>query len=449
MPAICIIGGGISGLTVAHELMSDHEIVVLESAPNAGGLLRSNQHKKGFVINEAPNGWLNSEPSVLKLIQSLNLEADVLEANPKAARWIWRNGQCHPIPTKPSTLLKSPLLSFFAKCRLLIEPLIPAREIQDESLADFVRRRLGAGSLDTLVAPMCAGIFAAHPEELSVAAAFPLLKQLEKQHGSLVMGMRARKKENKAAPVLTSLKGGVGQLSQAIAERLGDIVQYNSEVIAVQPDQGGWRIHTNEGSLTSDVIIMACPAHIQAKLLRGSIPELAKHMDLIPYHSAVVAAAMLPTDRLTNPPDGFGVLVSRDSELHGALGVLHSSSIFPSFAPEGHTLTRTILGGSRYADLISEDTQSIQNRVHQVHSDLYGLEGQLQDIEVHMHPRSIPCYSPDHMRRQLAIRALQERHAGLYMMGNHLFGIGVKDCIRNATQIAQSVHHYIYPPTYA
>ena len=131
--------------------------------------------------------------------------------------------------------------------------------------------------------------------------------------------------------------------------------------LSVLPHQGITHIHTEEGSIDADALVLSCPAFVQAKLLRGSIPELAKLMAEIPYYSAVVAAAVMESHQLTHPPDGFGILTARQSELHGALGVLYSSEIFQGYAPEGWTLTRSILGGSRYPDIAEEDQQKVRH----------------------------------------------------------------------------------------
>jgi oxygen-dependent protoporphyrinogen oxidase len=296
---------------------------------------------------------------------------------------------------------------------------------------------------------MCAGIFAAKPEELSAEAAFPLLIELEKKYGSLLLGMNARKKEGRTKPRLTSLRNGAGQLTEALSKSLGKRIKYNCSAQSIQQHQGGWRVHTDTDTIDADVVILSCPAYVQARLLRGCVPDLSKHLEEIPYHNVVVAAAMMEKSKLSHPPDGFGVLVARGSELHGALGVLYSSEIFPDYAPENMVLTRSILGGSRYPEIADLDEQTIHHKVENIHRDLLGLEGRMDAVDIHVHTQSIPSYDIQHMRRQLAIRALQERHPGLYISGNHLFGIGVKDCIRNSYKIAQQVHHYIVPPTVA
>ena len=449
MADICIIGGGVTGLTTAYRLMNDHTVMVLESQSKAGGWLQSYAHESGVTINEAPNGWLDSEPKVFELIQSLGLEHRLIKAAPNAKRWIWHCGEMQLVPTSPPQLLTSPLLSFWSKLRLLIEPFVSSRSPTDESLADFVGRRLGRGVLDTLVAPMCAGIFAAPPENLSAAAAFPLLIELEEKYGSLFKGMRARRQEGHSAPHLTSLKGGVGELSSALASQLNDRIELGQPALSVQPHQGNWRVHTEDGSIDADVVVLCCPAYVQSKLLRGSIPELSKLMAEIPYYHAVVAASVTERSQLMRPPNGFGILTARGSELSGALGVLYSSEIFPDYAPTGLTLTRCILGGARYPTIAQEDQQRIRQRVQTIHETLFDAQGTIDSIDIHTHQRAIPCYDPSHMTRQLAIRALQERHPGLYIGGNHIGGIGVKDCIRNAFVLAQQVHHYIYPPTVA
>src|SRR6185436_1751337 len=122
-------------------------------------------------------------------------------------RYIYWQDKLHTVPTNPLALLRTPLLSPKAKLRLLAEPWIKPTS-EDESVADFVRRRLGDEVLQSFVDPLATGIYAGDVEKLSVLSAFPKIKQLEISRGSIVKGFLAKIREKKSPTRLYSLSSG-------------------------------------------------------------------------------------------------------------------------------------------------------------------------------------------------------------------------------------------------
>jgi protoporphyrinogen/coproporphyrinogen III oxidase len=444
MAQICIIGGGISGLATATWLAGEHDVCIAERSKVPGGWVRSIRGDHGQIIDLAANGWLDNEPAVDRLLSSLSLLEERLQASDQQKmRWIYHRDRLHRAPLSPPSLLATRLLSLFAKLRLCGEPFVgEGAGAAEESLADFMARRLGRGVLETLIAPMVAGVFAAQPEEISVRAAFPRLLELEKTHGSLFTALL--KGRGGEAPRLTTLKGGTGRLAAAMAERLGDRIEYGREAVAIEQEGDGWRIHFSEGELSADVVVLACPAYAQAAMLRSCLPETSHHLEAIRYTSVAVASSLFPAGMWDRSPAGFGALSSRGSDLDGALGVLFSSRIFPDHSPDGVELTRTIFGGTRHPEVMGMDREQLLSATRSVHRKLFGTEraAPLQ-IEVFKHYQAIPIYEPGHHRRQLAVQAAQNRHPGLYFVGNHLFGVAVKDCIRNAEAAALRIAGYL------
>ena len=213
-----VVGAGISGLSVAAWL---DDSIVFEAQAKEGGWVKSISHPLGFSLDLAANGWLDNEPAVMELIQHLGIEDQVCPASPaRKKRFVYHRDSMVALPDKPPKIIFSPLLSFWSKLRLLWEPFVRSKHHrEDESLAQFASRRLGAGVIPSLLSPMTAGIYAANPEDISVAAAFPQLIKMEKEYGSILKALRLRPK--KAAPVLTSLKKSTGTLCEEIATRLG------------------------------------------------------------------------------------------------------------------------------------------------------------------------------------------------------------------------------------
>lgn len=442
MAKVCIIGGGISGLATG-EFLSEKDFVVCEKSTSIGGWIQTQQHESGAVLDLAANGWLNNEPAVGELINKLALSAQLVEANNKTnTRWIYHNNALHPAPLSPMALLRTRLLSLRTKLRMLFEPFVSKRTSDsEESLAEFVTRRLGKGTIETLLAPMVAGVFAAHPSEISVKAAFPKLYKMEQEYGSLFQALRQQKAQR---PHLQTLKGGAGQLTHTLAQKYHSKVKCNRAVEAIEKNGERWNVFFSDGSITCDAIVFACPAYAQASIIRGVLPEIAHHLDAIPYSSVVVVSGIYPRNMWQREPTGFGALVTPKTESYGALGTLFTSCIFPSHSPDETIVTRTILGGTRYPDAIEWDNQELIAKNRKLHSQLFGPENkQPIDIKVFKHHRAIPRYELGHNHRQLAIQTMQQRTPGIFFVGNHLFGVGVKDCIRNAKNTAQLVDKYL------
>ncbi|MBM76286.1 MAG: protoporphyrinogen oxidase [Proteobacteria bacterium] len=427
---IAIVGSGISGLTAGFWLQKQgFDVRIFEQKNHYGGWIKSTAGPLGEIIDEAANGWLNNEPAVDRLIQALGLEDQHLPAcDPKSERWIYHQNKLCPAPLTPLKLIKTPLLSILEKCRLLLEPFVSKGPINTEqSLADFIKRRLGAGPLDTLVAPMVAGIYAAHPEDLELKSTFPLLLELEQEYGSLFKGLRKRKRSS--PPHLHSLPRGAGQLCEQLAKTLP--ISLNTPITELKQSQNLWEFQSPSLGRFEHVIL-AIPAYAQAKLLEPLKPNLSEKLSKIKYNHALVASTLYEHQSLKNKPTGFGALISRQTELLGALGVLFTSEIFPSRAPQNHVLTRIIFGGSRYPETLELDTQEIHRRTRTIHDELFGEHAPPVSISVHKHRSAIPCYAPGHAQLIQNIKEDIQKLSGLSLLGNHIDGVGVKDCIRNA-----------------
>jgi len=443
---VIIVGAGISGLATATFLRAQGvECTVLEAAEEPGGNVRSDRID-GRVLDRAATGWLDSEPAMGRLVDLLSLQESLISASHRSsARWIFSDGQTHLVPSTPATLLRSRLIPWWAKLRLLLEPFIP-RGKGEETVHAFVKRRLGSAFADKLVGPMTAGIFAAHPDQLSLRAAFPRMYALEQKYRSLFLALRATRKAGEAGgPAgpgghLQTLRGGVGTLTETMAAQLGEDLQCGVAVASVQPRGDVWEVHTAEGKIDASAVVLACPANAQASLVRGLDPDLAGTLDAIPYAPVTVVITAWPAGAWDRSPEGFGVLVAPGEDL-GVLGTLYTSGVFPSQAPEGELLLRTMVGGAVDPDAALLAHQPLMDRVDHAHRAFFG--SQRADplmVQVYRHPRGIPQYALGHPGRVAAVRAAENKFRGLFFCGNHLDGIGVKDCAAAAERTAEAVH---------
>lgn len=453
---VVVIGAGISGLAAATFLRGNVPLVVLEKSDQAGGNVQSDL-VEGRVIDRAANGWLNNEPAMGRLLELAGLTDQVVPAGPKAkVRWIFADGQMHAAPLSPPAVFQTRLVSWATKLRLFLEPFMGRGPADgDESVGDFVRRRLGQGFLDRMVGPMVAGIYAADPDKLSLRGAFDRMHQLEKEHGSLILAALRLRRGGAPSGHLETLHGGAGALTQALASQLGGALHTGVTVESVEQRRGRWRVHTDQGALDAKAVVMACPAPVQARLLRGVDPEAAQALEQIPYAPVAVVAAAWGPDAFPTPPDGFGVLHARGSVgavegAHGVLGTLFTNCVFPEQGLEGEHLTRTILGGAIAPEVVQLDDQELLRRVTRALSAMLGAPREApRMVRIYRHEAGIPQYAVGHLGRVAVAKAAQNRHAGLYLVGNHLQGIGVKDCAREGERAAKALLAWVGATTQA
>ena len=437
MGQVAIIGGGISGLATAEWLSDQHQVVVLDAGQHPGGHIATDRIDD-LVFERGPNGFLDSEPAMQALLHRVGLATATIQANP-GPRFVAIQGRMVPVPTTLMAFLTSPLLSGSAKLRLLTEP-FRSRGPADESIADFVRRRIGSQPLDRLVGPMVSGIYAGNPQELSISACFGTLKTMEQRYGSLVLAGLAKATLFRAASgprgTLTTLQGGLDLLPTTLANRLGDNWHPSTPCTALERHPHGYVVHSHNRQFQADAVVLACPAIAQARLVKAIDPALSGLLRAIPYANLAVVATARPTTGW-QPPAGFGVLVPKDQRLQ-ILGTLFTSHLFTGHAPPHVHTMRTMIGGSTRPIRGMSDDELIATSERD-NTALLGDMPKATHTRVYTYSRAIPQYTLGHPARLRAIRERQEAHPGLFLVGNHLQGIGIKDCAREGRSTANQV----------
>ena len=442
-PRVVVVGAGVSGLATA-TFLDDVTCTVVEAGDVPGGNVRTD-YFEGRVIDRAANGWLDSEPAMTRLLERLELDAHVMPASTRSAtRWIYADRKMQAVPLSPMAMLRTRLIPWWAKLRVLLEPLIPrSKKGIEETVHDFVSRRLGRWFVDRMVGPMVAGIYAARPHQLSLAAAFPKMATMEKQYRSLFLAMLAKRRGGAPTGHLQTLPRGAGQLTTAMADRLGETLVCNNPVEGLSKTKDGWRVHCKNGDIDARAVVLACPAPVQAKLVRGLDSSLANALDEIPYAPVTVVVTAWPAGAYDRSPHGFGVLVA-DGEDLGILGTLFTSEAYPSQSKEGEFLLRTMVGGAVDPEAANLPHQALLNRVFAAHERLLGAQrAEPTLVRVYRHPRGIPQYTLGHPTRVATVKNAETRFNGLYFVGNHLEGIGVKDCAATAERTAQNVRNFL------
>ncbi len=456
---VIIIGGGLSGLATAFRVLErlgpNADLCVLEAGERFGGTIRT-LHEDGWRVETGPNGFLDGKPGTLRLVRALGIEDRLLPADHSAKkRYLYIGGKLEMLPTSAARFLISPLLPFHARLRFLLEPLM-SRGPEDETVAELGRRRIGRHAVERLLDPMVSGIFAGNVEELSVASAFPAVKALEREHGSLIRGMMARARERRrkepaggdeaggpAGPGghLTSLEGGMGELIETLVSALGPAVCAGADVASVSIKDGGLAVELTGGEvLEADAVVSAAPAYRAAGYLQSLSRGLSKELGSISYAPITVVAVGLREERLSRPLDGFGFLIpSRENER--ILGCLWDSSIYPGKrAPPGHVLTRTMIGGARRPDLALLSDDDLVPLVRDAHRRTMHLHWDEPDyLRIIRYERGIPQYPVGHGERVARLMEECKEIPGLFLTGNHLRGIGLNDCAAGAEAVADAV----------
>lgn len=458
MPHVVIVGGGLSGLSVAFRLRQATpgiSVTVLEPEPRVGGNVGTENHH-GFRVERGPNGFLDRTPSVGELCRDLGLAERLIPASEGARknRFLFLNGKLRKMPRGPLGLLTTSLLSLRGKWKLLTEPFRrpPDQVPPDESVAEFVTRRAGKEAAEVFADALVTGIHGGDPALLSVAAAFPRLPVMEREAGSVIRGfLRAAKQRKRDAagrgdpepgPMrMWSFPHGLQALPDAIADYLGPAVRVGVRVTAVSESASvsPWKVYGGHGQAWSaDAVVLACPAYDQAAILADLDPPLADECAAIPYNRIAVVALGYRQADCPHTPDGFGYIAPQNTG-RDVLGVQWCSSIFPDRAPVGCVLWRALCGGVHRAEMVDWDDRTLLRAVHAEMKRAMGVTGEPIFTRVIRWTAAIPQYVVGHLDRVARIDALVAKHPGLFLTGNAYRGIAMGDCVEQGGVIAAKV----------
>jgi oxygen-dependent protoporphyrinogen oxidase len=466
MKRVVVVGGGISGLATAYRIVEGAKalglpltLTVLEGEPRVGGKIVT-ERREGFTVEGGPNGFLDGKPETLRLARDVGLGDALLPSSDAARRrFVFRHGALHALPESPPAFFRSRLMSVPGRLRIIAEPFIrPAPPELDESLAEFGTRRLGAEAVDALLDPMVSGVYAGDPQRLSVWACFPRIKELERDHGSLIRALFAVQRQHRKALAsgrqvaaaggpggpsgkLTSFKEGTQLLVDRLHDKLGASVRVGTPARSITGAAGGgYQVRLDGGgALDADAVVLACPAYSAAELLETMAPESARAAREIPYAPAVVVALGFERAAVANPLDGFGFLIPK-SERRRILGSLWTSSIYPGHrAPDGRILLRTIVGGARNPELTGLPEDELVALVRAELESILGIDATPVFREVFRWPVAIPQYNVGHRERVRRIDEGLLPHPRLVLTGNAYRGVGINDCTREAELAASKV----------
>lgn len=467
---VAIIGGGIAGMSTAWYLQqteADQQppltYALLEQSDRWGGKIVTEEVDVGagapFIIEGGPDSFITQKPWGVQLARQLGLESRFLPTNDERRQvFVLNKGKPTPlpdgvmliVPTKVMPFVRSPLISPLGKLRMGLDLLIPARrDGQDETLAQFIERRLGAEALDKIAEPLMSGIYNAEAEKQSLLATFPRFRAIEEKHGSLIKGMLAAKRAraNAAGPspngqtplsMFISLQEGMGELVAGLRRQLTGRCLLNQEVTEIRPrPEGGYRLRRRNGDwLDAQAVVLAAPAYVAARLIQPIAPQAAAGLNNIRYVSTGVVSLAYRRDTINHPLDGFGLVIPR-SEARAINAITWTSTKFNRRAPDGYALLRVFFGGSRTPHMMDVPDDELLRDVGRELNNLMAIDAEPLFHRIYRWPLANPQYDVGHLERVAAIEA--DLPAGLHVTGSPYRGIGIPDCIHQAQQTAQKI----------
>lgn len=433
MRDVVVIGSGISGLSTAYRLKKlGYDVVVYEKDEDIGGNVKTIR-KDGYLFELGPQTILADE-EVLRFFEEVGLKP--LKANPSSKnRYIYKKGRLVPLPLSPVSFLFSPLLSIGGKVKVLLEPWAKPSLKEEESIAEFVRRRLGQEFLDYVVAPFVSGVYAGDPEKLSVKYAVRKVYELEREYGSLIKGA-IKKKALGPKGGLISFEGGLKTLIDRLADELE--VKRENVVLRMRRKDDRFILDTRGGKVESRSVVVSSPAYTSSYLLKDLSWSASLEFDKIDYVPVVVVNLSVSSG---NIPEGFGLLVPR-KEGKRILGVIFSSKLFPGRAPQGRDLLTVYMGGAADREAIELSDEEIAEVVERELKEILGVND-VEILHIQKWKRAIPQYTLGYGKYLDLAKEMEEIHKGLFLTGNYLSGVSMADCIRFSSKTAQKVKEYL------
>lgn len=448
---IVILGAGISGLTSAYWLFKKgFDIKILEAASKSGGSMQT-EIIDNFLIDYGPNSGLETTPLIRQIVEEVGLVDEFVYANESSKnRYILKNNELHALPMNPLLFIKTKLFSTKAKLRLLAEPFV-GKSVDGyyQSVAEFVRRRLGSEFLDYAIDPFVSGVFAGDPEKLSVKSAFPKLYRLEEVYGGLIKGMikgakerKQRAEQSKQSAKMFSFINGMQSFPQAIAKKLEQNILYECIVKKVKKVDDKWEItYEKSGQLNkiySDIVFSTVPAYVASKIFDELDSELSDHLNEIYYPPVMVLYLGFKKESVQTPLDGFGFLIPSKEQKH-FLGAIWSSAIFPNRCDKDNAAFTLFIGGARSPHLFDIEKEKLIDIVLKEFKEIMKIKSDPLILKDKFWEKAIPQYNLGYIEHELYFEKFESNNPGIFLSGNYRGGISVGDCVKNSEIRTQNI----------
>jgi len=450
---VLIIGGGISGLSIADRLArSGVSIEVWEKEKAPGGIIQS-ESRNGYLTEQAAAMLLNFRPEVTDFINDAGLTDRKILRSDTSHRYVISKGALTELPMKIGPLLASDIWSTRGKLRMMLEPFVSRRSSGAETVSQFITRRLGREVLDKTMGPYVAGLLASDPDKADARSVLPRLVALEKRYGSIAMGAfvhRVLKKKTATATEAFSFADGMSTLTTSLASGRRVCFQGGHSVTRLTRIAGGWKIIGNteagERVITAKHVVLSTPAHTAASLLSRQNRELSDLLNGIEYARLAVVHTGFSRDAVAHPLDGNGFLTQGENG-SSLIGCMWMSSLFSDRAPPGHVLLSNYLGGARYPDVITRSKQHLLDETMKSLRPLLGIRGDPAFVHIVRHRQGMPLYHGDYFNRMKRLERLLAPLPGMHVEANFRGGISVRDRLVCAMHVAEKIRRSLMSPS--
>lgn len=445
---IAIIGGGITGLSAAWEAQQRGiRYSLLESSNRWGGKVISSEiclNSARFLVEGGPDTIVTRKPEAWDLTQEIGILDQVDDPGSETSGiYVLDHGSVQPLPLSPSKFISSTLMTTRGKLRMLMEPFQPARRDEDdESLGDFVRRRLGAEALDKFIGPVLGGIYNTDPNVQSIMVSSPVMREMEKESGSLVLaaiqrGFKSKKKTANGVqkPRFITYKNGLQGIVDHIVPQLTGDLRLNSRVRFIDRHGDGYRIRTSNGeTLYADAIVFATLANVTADLVRDLSIEasaLLKRID----HNHIGTISLVYNESALPKLDINGLMIPR-RERRAIDAITFTSKKMPHRSSPGYGLLRVFIGGGK-PEVVEYDEDALMAVVKQELASLLGITAEPKAYKIFRWENGFPQAEVGHL--QLVDDIEKHLPVNLAIAGSSYRGIAVPDCIRQGREAIQRI----------
>ncbi|MGD0637427.1 MAG: protoporphyrinogen oxidase [Nitrososphaerales archaeon] len=464
---VTIVGGGLAGLATAYFLKegvvkSDlHlETTVVESESRLGGRVET-EFVDGCVIEAGPDSFLTLKPQAVDLCEKLGLSELLIGTNSARSKvYVLVGGKLRRlpdgltsvVPKKLTPFLWTNLLTPWGKTRMLLDVLVPRRkDVGDESLAGFVRRRLGHEALERIAEPLMAGIYAGDAEHLSMSTNFPQLVQLEAKRRSLVLGTLENSRhpvpgegQRVRRPTFMSLRGGLGQMVDALVSQLKDARIFTGKrPIALKragtAGEERYELALDDGTVIgSRSVVLATPAYASAELLKDLSPEASAILGSIPYVSTATVSLIFDRATFPLPLDGSGFVIAPNDN-RKITACTWVSSKWPTHSPSDRVLLRCFLGRAGHEEVLQRGDDELCQLAQDELNSILGISALPLQRRLHRCGKSLAQYNLGHSDKLKALDEAMEKLPGVFLTGSAYRGVGLPDCIKQAGLAASEV----------
>ncbi len=448
---VVIVGGGITGLALAHGLLRRGvDVVVLEAGGRAGGVIQTIE-RDGFTLEQGPFSVMVRSGAFGELLGELGLSSVDVDADASKKRFVMRDGRLLAVPTSPGGLLKTPLLSFGGRLRVLrgVFKSAPRPGDTDETMAQVAARRLGDEAAEYMAGPAAVGIFAAEADELSFDACIGRYAKADREAGSIIGMMKSVKRdmdaagEQKGRRAMVGFDGGLRTLIDRMTEELGDRLVLGAAVEGIERIGEGYRVRHAGGEVAAAAVVTAIAPSPAGAMLEACVPGIGAELDAVEMTGLGVVHLGFRREDVGHPLDGFGFLLPKSERVEPLLGSIWASSIFTDAAPAGYVLVRAIVGGTRWPGAMAWSEEDLVRRSYASLKPVLGFRGEPVLGQGCVWPSAVPVYRPGHVARTRRVAGLLAGVPGVWCAGNWVGGLGVNDRVVEARRLAGEIAAFV------